>query len=114
MIFDELSFHDATILEVKEDSETQTLDLILDFAVDWENNKFEKKVLRFKEAIVYIKIEIPFAGCPAILEIKQLNSYKHSYSFADGISVNAKHKVEIVTNAGSRWVEFEEAEFLDA
>ena len=53
MIFDELSFQDATVLEVKEDN--QTLDFILDFPVDWENNVFKNKVLRFKDAIVYIK-----------------------------------------------------------
>lgn len=114
MIFDQLSFHDATILEVSEDTATQTLNLVLDFPIDWENNVFEKKVLRFIDAIVYIKKEIPFAGQPTILEIKQLHSHKHTYSFANGVTQSAKHKVEIITNAGSRFVEFNEAELLDA
>jgi hypothetical protein len=34
MIFDELSFHDATILEVKEDTASQTLDFLLDLKID--------------------------------------------------------------------------------
>ena len=65
MIFDELSFHDATIHAVKDNSATQTLDFIMDFPVDLENNVFKKKVLRFNNAVVYIKKEIPFAGHPA-------------------------------------------------
>lgn len=114
LIFDDLSFHDATILEVREDTATQTLDLMLDFPVNWENNVFKKKVLRFHDAIVYIKKEIPFAGHPTIMEIKQLNSHKHTYSVGNGVAESAKHKVELVTNSGSRFVEFNEAELLDA
>jgi hypothetical protein len=114
MIFDDFSFHDSTILKVVEDTAGQTVDFTLDFPVDWENNLFAKKVLRFKDAIVYIKKEIPFLGQPAILEIKQLHSHKHTYKGVDGISQSSKHKIEIVTNAGSRFVEFNEAELLDA
>lgn len=113
MIFDELSFHDAVILEVKEDTATQTLDFVLDFPVDWENNKFEKKVLRFKDAIVYVKKEILFAGCPTIMEVKEQHSHKHTYTFADGVTVSSKYKIKIETNAGDRFVEFNEAELLD-
>ena len=113
MLFDELSFHDATMLEVKEDTSNQTLDFILDFPVDWKNNVFKNKVLRFKDAIVYIKKEIPFLGRPSILEIKQLDSHKHTYKSANGIIESSKYKIEIVTNAGSRFVEFNEAELFD-
>jgi hypothetical protein len=115
MIFDDFSFHDATILKVEEDTASQTLDFILDFPVDWQNNLFENKVLRFKDAIVYIKKEIPFLGHPAILEIKQHHSsLKHTYKAANGTIESSKHKIEMVTNAGSRFVEFNEAELLDA
>jgi hypothetical protein len=114
MIFDELSFHDATILEVKENTATQILEMLLDFPVDWVNNVFKRKVLRFNDAIVYIKKEIPFSRHPSILKIKQLHSHKHTYSIVAGLIESAKHKVEIVTNAGSRFVEFNEAELADA
>ena len=114
MIFDELSFHDATILEVKEDTASQTLDFLLDFPSDRENNIFIKRVLRRKGAIFYIKKEIPFLGSPAILEIKQHKSARHTYTLPDGITWGSEHKIEIVTNAGSRFVEFNEAELIDA
>ena len=48
MLFTDTSFHDAHILEVEENSSTQTIDFILDFPVNWEENIFEKKILRFK------------------------------------------------------------------
>lgn len=113
MLFEHLSFHDLAILEVKEDTKTQTIDFLLDYPTDWDNNIFEKKVLRFIDAIVYIKKEIPFSGQPSILEIKQLQSHKHTYTTGDGITTSSKYKVEIVTNAGSRFIEFNEAELLN-
>jgi hypothetical protein len=114
MIFDDISFHDSTILEVVEHSKEQTLDFLLDFYVDWENHKSEKRVLRFKDAIVYIKKEIPFLGSPSILDIKQLNSHKHTYKDLTGSINTSKHKIEIVTNAGSRFIEFSDVELLNA
>ncbi|OQP50882.1 hypothetical protein A4H97_03390 [Niastella yeongjuensis] len=90
MLFEHLSFHDSTILEVKEDTKTQALDFLLDYPTDWDNNIFENKILRFIDAIVYIKKEIPFLGPPAILSIKQLQSPKHTYTFADGTTVSSK------------------------
>jgi hypothetical protein len=113
-IFQHLPFHNSAILEVKEDTKTQTLDFLLDYPTNWDNNIFEKKILRFIDAIVYIKKEIPFLGLPSILEIKQLQSHKHTYTTGDGITVSSKYKVEIVTTAGSRFIEFNEAEFLDS
>jgi hypothetical protein len=112
MIFGEFSFLDAMILEVREDTSTRTLDLILGFPVD-RDNVFESKVLRFKDVIVYVKKEIPFDGLPAILEIKQLHKHKHTYSVGNGTIESAKYKIEIVTNLGSRFLEFNEAELLD-
>lgn len=112
MLFEHLSFYDSIILEVKEDTKTQALDILLDYPTDRHNNIFEMKILRFIDAIVYIKKEIPILGPPAILEIKQLRSPKHTYTLGDGTTVSSKYKVEIVTNAGSRFIEFNEAEFL--
>ena len=43
MLFTDVSFHDALILEVREHSLTQTIDFIVDFPVNWDENKFEKK-----------------------------------------------------------------------
>ncbi|MBO9200220.1 MULTISPECIES: hypothetical protein [Niastella] len=112
-LFEHLSFHDSTTLEVKEDTKNQTLDFLLRYPVDWKNYVFEKKILRFIDAIVYIKKEIPFEGLPSIMDIKLLNSPKHTYTFADGVTVSSKYKVEIETNEGSRFIEFNDAELLD-
>ena len=114
MIFDEISFHDSTILSVTENTKNQTLDFELDYFIDWENQVSVKKVLQFKDAIVYVKKEIPFAGMPTILEIKQTASHKHTFKNAVGIIETSKHKIEIITNAGSRFIEFSDASLLDA
>lgn len=112
MLFEHLSFHDSTILEVKEDTTNQILDFLLDYPINWNTNVFERKILRFIDAIVYIKKEIPFLGPPSILEIKQLNSHKHTYTTGNGLTTSSKFKVEIVTTAGSRFIEFNEAQLL--
>ena len=71
MNFDDFSFHDSQILEVKETAE-QTIDFLTDFPTDWQNSVFEKRVLRFKDVISYHIDEIPFAGQPTILQIINL------------------------------------------
>ena len=48
------------------------------------------------------------------MEIKLLHSHKHTYNGANGTIQSFKHKIEVVTNAGSRFVEFNEAELLNA
>ena len=112
MLFDELSFHDSQILEVKENTLDQTIDFFLEFPVDWENNKFEKRALSFKDVVVYIKKEIPFLGRPSILEIKVRDGNKHSYIGPSGIVTTSKFKIEMITNAGSRFIEFSNVELL--
>lgn len=111
-MFNEISFHDSLILEVREKTADQTLDFLIDFPVDWQNDIFEKKILRFKGVIVYTKTEIPFAGEPTILEINFLNSVKHTFEFSTGSIEISRYKVEMATNAGSRFIEFSESELL--
>jgi hypothetical protein len=112
MIFDEISFHDSLILEVKERTSDQTVDFLLEFPVDWENNIFEKKILRFKDVIFYLKKEIPFNGEPSIMDIKKYTSSKHTYKSFSGLIETSKYKIEMVTNAGSRFIEFSESQLL--
>jgi hypothetical protein len=114
MIFDEISFHDSVILSVTENTKDQTLDFELDYFVDWENQVSEKKVLQFQEVIFYVKKEIPFAGMPTILEIKQMASHKHTYKNAVGSIEISRYKIEMITNAGSRFIEFSDVSLLDA
>lgn len=114
MLFDELSFHDSQILEVKENSFDQTIDFLLDFPVNWDENKFEKRILRFKDVAVYIKKEIPFSGYPTILEIEIKNTSKHSFNTSLTSVTTSQYKIEMTTNAGSRFIEFANAELLNS
>ncbi len=112
MILEDTPFHDAMILAVTENTYDQSLDFLLDFPVDWENNVFEKRTLRLKNVVVYIKKEIPFIGPPTILGIKTLNNPKHTYRSFTGEIATSKYKIEIQTNAGVRFVEFTEVELI--
>ena len=100
------------ILEVREDSDKQTIDFLLDYPIDWENNRFEQKILRFKGAVVYIKKEIPFTGHPTILEIKVLSSVKYNFKTPSGLLPASNYKIEMITNSGSRIIEYSENEFV--
>lgn len=113
MLFDDVSFHDAIILSVTENSFDQTLDFLLNFPVNWEANQFEKKLLRFTNVVIYIKKEIPFSGYPAILEIIQKGSGLHSYNTSPSTVTTSLFKIEMVTNAGNRFLEFSDVAFID-
>ena|SRR5215510_2522307 len=112
MLFDDISFHDAQILEVRENAFDQTIDFLLDFPINWEDNKFEKRILRFKNVVVYIKKEIPFSGYPTIVDVKIKTSSKHSYNDSLVTVATSPYKIEVTTNAGSRFMEFSDVELL--
>jgi len=105
MNIDEFSFHDSQILEVKETSE-QTIDFLINFCTDWQNNVFEKRILRFKDVINYHIDEIPFVGRITILQI--INLGQISKTFGAGINqIKAvRNKIEMQTNAGNRTIEY--------
>ena len=113
MLFDELSFHDSVILSVTEYTQNQMMDFVLDFPVEWENNLFEKKVMRFSGVVFYLKKEIPFSGYPVILEIKTSEENKSTYAVSPGQVVSSRHKIEMVTNAGLRIIQFDEVTLLE-
>ena len=52
MNINDFDFHDAEILEVRE-IEEQTIDFFINFCTEWQNNVFEKRILRFKGVINY-------------------------------------------------------------
>lgn len=112
MSIDDYSFHDSTILTVIEYTRNQIVDYLIEFPTDWENNKFEKRTLRFTDVITHNIEEIPFAGQPAIMEI--INHGKIQKLFGTGRNqIKAeRQKIEIKTNAGTRLIEFANCEFL--
>lgn len=93
MKVNDFSFHDATILEVRECSEQQKLVIYIDFPVDWEENKFEPRKMVFTDVTYYCVTGFPFIGQHTILEIEELNE-------------DSTSKVEINTNAGKRVVRY--------
>ena len=112
MNIDHYSFHDSIILEVREDTSKKTLDFLLEFPLDLENNFFEKRILKFFDFPTYSTIEIPFSGPPTILEIINHGiSTKKIGSGSNEMSIT-RNKIEMLTNAGNRIIEFTKCELL--
>jgi len=111
MNIDDFSFHDSQILEVKETSE-QTIDFLIDFCTDWQNNVFEKRILRFKDVINYHIDQIPFAGQPTILEIVNLGQLTKTFGTGRNQIEAVRNKIEMQTNAGNRTIEYSEFELI--
>jgi hypothetical protein len=105
--------HDSEIIEVIEKPQTDTLDFILNYPENWEKKIYRKKILRFYNILNYRIYEIPFDSCPTILEQKNLGEI--NYSLGEGrneIKVK-RQKVELITNAGKRTLEYEKLELID-
>jgi len=111
MNIDDISLHDSQILEVKETSD-QTLDFLIDVCTDWQNNVFEKRVLRFKDVINYYIDEIPFAGRPTILEIINFGQITKTFGTDRNKIEAVRNKIEIQTNAGNRTIEYCDCELI--
>jgi len=69
-----IHFHDTEILRVIEDTATDILTMEVDYPVDWQNNKFEKRLLIFNNVLNYQVFEGPFHGCPTILEVSVVDT----------------------------------------
>jgi hypothetical protein len=111
MTIDDFSFHDSQILEVKETS-NQTIDFLIDFCTDWQNNIFEKRILRFKDVINYHIDEIPFAGQPSILDIVNLGQFTKTFGTGRNQIEAVRNKIEMQTNAGNRTIEYSDCELI--
>lgn len=104
-IFSAFSFHDTSLLKVVEDKENDTLDFLLSFPVDWENQLYEKRTLRFSGIFTHIINETPFHGTPTILTIEEIRNDK--FINTSGLIIDlsfAEIKVCIETNAGNRLI----------
>ena len=113
MIIDEVSFHDSEILSVHETTEKQQIDFVILFPIDWEDNIFEKKILRFSDVTYYCIEEIPFSGTQTILEINNLGIMERiNGTGANSLKIQ-KVKVELYTNAGKRTLEFSQCALLN-
>lgn len=107
----DFSFHDSQIIEVKETAE-QTIEFLIDFCTDRQNNVFEKRILRFTGVINYHIDEIPFGGRPAILEIVNFGQIKKTFGTGRNQIEAVRNKIEMLTNAGNRIIEYSECELI--
>ncbi len=113
MNIDDFDFHDSQILSVTENTQDHYLDFLLDFPTNWQDNIFEKRILRFTEVIFYNIDEIPFFGQPTILEIINFGQVTKSWGTERNHMEATRWKIEIQTNAGNRIIEYGECVFID-
>ena len=111
MNINDFSFHDAQILEVKE-TEEQTVDFLINFCTDWQNNVFEKRILRFNDVINYHIDEIPFSRRPTILEIVDFGQITKTFGAGRNQIEAVRNKIEMQTNAGNRTIEYSKCELI--
>ncbi|MBD1366714.1 hypothetical protein IDJ77_23080 [Mucilaginibacter sp. ZT4R22] len=107
------SFHDSEILEVRE-TNYQILEFLIDFPTDWEKNVFERHVISFHDVINYSIKEIPFEVTITILDINDLGSVTRTWGQGKNAMKATRNSIEIVTNAGSRKIEYSTCHFKKA
>ena len=112
MNIEDYSFHDSQILGVTENTTDHSFEFLLDFATDWSNNIFERRILKFTEVIFYNIEEIPFVGLPTILNIVNFGQIEKAFGTGRNQISATRTKIEIQTNAGNRIIEFSECELL--
>ncbi len=113
MNIQDFSFHDSGIVSVSENTRDQYIDFLLDFPVNWEENVFEQKVLRFTGVVFYSIDEGPFLGPPTILDIIHHGLVTKDWGTGNNHLERIRTKIEIETNAGKRIIEYKECFFVD-
>ena len=108
----EINLHDSQILKVIEDCQNDTLDFILDYPIDYENNIFEKRTLRFHDFLNYKTSEIPFGQLPTILDFSDLGVIKYSIGEGKSEIEIERYKVEFKTTCGIRALEYKKVELF--
>lgn len=64
-----INFHDAQILRVIEETQSDTVIMEVDYPVNYSESRYEKRRIVFKDAFNYQVHEQPFVGSPSILSI---------------------------------------------
>ena len=109
----DFSIHDSEIIKVIENTHKDTLDFIINYPENWEKNMFRKKILRFNNYLNYSVSEIPFYSYPTILELKNLGEINYSIGEEKSKIKIKRQKIELITNAGKRSLEYEDLELID-
>ena len=101
MDISQIHFHDTVILKVEEDSVEDTMTFEVEYPADWDAKVFERRWIVFNQVLDYRVSEGPFHGAPTILEVNIIGQ-------------NAERRLlEIVTNAGTRFLSCVDVQLLD-
>lgn len=73
MDLSQIHFHDCEIRRVIENPVADELLVEVDYPVDWEQNRFEPRVIAFCDVLGYTVQEGAFFGAPTILNVVALN-----------------------------------------
>ncbi|QJD80292.1 hypothetical protein [Spirosoma rhododendri] len=114
MNIEDLSFHDAIIISVAENTVDQSFEFLLSFPTNWDDNVFEPKILRFTDVTFYSVDEIPFNGQPAIVNIESCGAVTKPLNAGLNPFLFTRQKIKILTNAGDRFIEYADCFLLDA
>jgi hypothetical protein len=88
--------HDARVLAVLELPSLCEVQYWLEYPVDWEQNIFDLRILRFLGVLSHQVKEGPFDGCPTLLESSTTEAQEPPGAVT----------VTLSTNAGTREVTF--------
>ena len=83
----EILFHDATIRRVVELPDSHELLFYVDYAVDWERNMFEPRIIAFQGVWDYHVGEGWCEGCPVLLDYEEFAG-RDGWS---GVILNTNH-----------------------
>lgn len=96
----DIHFHDARLRRVIELPETDDILFEVDYPIDWENNIFAPRVIRFRDVLNYRVDEMPFSGAPTLLD-----------AYDQGC-VGSRRSVVLQTNSGTRSLLFGSVDLL--
>lgn len=106
MNINETWFHDVVILKVTENPEVQSIDFLLNYPIDWENNIYAHRILRFTDVTNYHVKQIPFGSPVTILEVVDKGKIERTIGSGGNTLGIIRNIAEIQTNAGTRIIEY--------
>ena len=91
---EDINWHDAILLEVLEDTGKDMLTFVVDYPVDWNAQRWEKRSIRFMDVLNYEVREAAFHGPPTILGASVIGRE------------NGRKIIRVETNSGYRQLAF--------
>ena len=96
----EIHFHDCVLLKIVENTHDDSLEFHVEYPVDWDNDKYEIRLILFKDVLNYSVQEIPIHGQPTLLDCSVTETK------------DERRLIKIESNAGSRSFYFKVVELI--